>query len=112
MPKYGSAWAQRLQRELASYCTWPEPIATPSCRPLSMRGREGETMQEEIHLVREHLFESEKLCQRLSSAVSDRKIPADLAPLVEALRSSVLTAMRVAHAAELAAKLVTPVQGS
>ncbi len=63
-------------------------------------------MQEEIHKVREHLLECEKLCQRLSSAVSDQKIPADLAPLVDALRSSVLTAMRVAHATELAVKLV------
>ncbi len=63
-------------------------------------------MQEEVHLIREHLFECEKLSQRVSSLLSDQKIPADLAPLVDALRHSVLTAMRVAHAAELAAKLV------
>ncbi len=63
-------------------------------------------MQEEIHKVREHLLECEKLCQRLSSAVSDQRTIADLAPLVDALRHSVLSSMRVAHAAELAAKLV------
>jgi hypothetical protein len=103
---------RRLRRELANCCGWPAPIATPSSRPLSMRGREGKSMQEEIHLVREHLFESEHLCERLSSQVSDRRISADLAPLVDALRQSVLCAMRVAHALELAAKLVETQQGS
>jgi len=65
-------------------------------------------MQEEIHLIREHLFECDKLCQRLSSALSDQKIPADLAPLIDGLRHSVLTGIRVAHATELAARLVEP----
>lgn len=51
---------------------------------------------EESRLLREHLLECEKLNQRLSSAVSDRKIPADLAVLVDALRCSVLAAMRIA----------------
>jgi hypothetical protein len=65
-------------------------------------------MQEEIHLIREHLFECDKLCQRLSSALSDQKIPADLAPLIDGLRMSVLAGIRVAHATELAARLVEP----
>jgi hypothetical protein len=65
-------------------------------------------MQEEIHLIREHLFECDKLCQRLSSALSDQKIPADMAPLIDGLRMSVLAGIRVAHATELAAKLVAP----
>lgn len=77
-----------------------------------MRGREAQTMQEEIHLVREHLFECDKLCQRLSSELSNQKIPADLAPLIDALRHSVLTAMRVAHACEMAAVLLVPREGS
>lgn len=77
-----------------------------------MRGREGQTMTEEIHLVREHLFECSKLCERLSSQLSDRKIPADLAPIVEALRSGVLAAVRVAHVAELAARLAASLEGS
>jgi hypothetical protein len=77
-----------------------------------MRGREGKSMQEEIHLVREHLFECDKLCTRLSEQLSDRKIPADLAPLIDGLRMSVLTGIRVAHATELAAKLVETPQGS
>lgn len=102
---------RRLRRELANYCTWPAPIVTPSSRPLSMRGREGETMLEEIHLVREHLFECDKLCQRLSSQLSDQKIPADMAPLIDGLRHSVLTGIRVAHATELAAQLVQPAAG-
>lgn len=63
-------------------------------------------MHEEVHQIREHLFECEKLSQRLSSLVSDRRIPADVAPLVDALRHSILTAMRVAHATALGAKLV------
>ena len=63
-------------------------------------------MQEEIHKIREYLMECERLTQRLSSAVSAQKIPADMAPLVDALRMSVLTGMRVALATELAAKLV------
>ena len=65
-------------------------------------------MQEEIHLIREHLFECDVLCQRLSSALSERRIPADMAPLLDGLRMSVLAGIRVAHAAELAAKLVGP----
>jgi hypothetical protein len=64
-------------------------------------------MLDEIHTIREHLFECDKLCQRLSSALSDQKIPADLAPLIDGLRMSVLAGVRVAHAAELAAKLVS-----
>lgn len=111
MRRSGSTWAQRLRRELANYCTWPAPIVTPSSRPLSMRGREGETMLEEIHLVREHLFESSKLCERLSSQLSNQQIPADLAPIVEALRSSVLSAVRIAHVSELAAKLAEKIEG-
>jgi hypothetical protein len=63
-------------------------------------------MMEEIHLVREHLFECDKLCSRLSSALSEQRIPADLAPLIDGLRMSVLAGIRVAHATELAAKLV------
>jgi hypothetical protein len=63
-------------------------------------------MLEELHLVREHLFECDVLCQRLSSALSERRIPADMAPLLDGLRMSVLAGIRVAHAAELAAKLV------
>lgn len=112
MRRSGSIWAQRLRRELANCCTWPAPIVTPSSRPLLMRGREGETMLEEVHIVREHLFECDKLCQRLSSQLSDQKIPADLAPIVEALRSGVLAAMRVAHVAELAAKLAASLEPS
>lgn len=69
-------------------------------------------MLEEIHLVREHLFESDKLCQRLSEQLSNQQIPADLAPIVEALRSSVLSAVRIAHVSELAAKLAASLQGS
>ena len=65
-------------------------------------------MQEEIHLIREHLFECDKLCSRLSTALSDQRIPADLAPLIDGLRMSVLAGIRVAHATELAAKLVQP----
>lgn len=112
MPKSGNVWEQRLRRELESCCTWPAPIATYRFRQLLLRGREVLTMQEEIHLVREHLFETEKLCQRLSSAVSDQTIPADLAPLVDGLRMNVLAAMRVAHALELAVKLVATTKGS
>jgi hypothetical protein len=63
-------------------------------------------MMEEIHKIRESLFECDKLCQRLSSALSDQKIPADLAPLIDGLRMSVLAGIRVAHATELAAQLV------
>lgn len=106
MRKSASIWERRLQLELANCCTWPAPIVTPSSRPLSMRGREGGTMLEEIHLVREHLFESDKLCTRLSEQLSNQKIPADLAPLIDGLRMSVLAGIRIAHATELAAKLV------
>jgi hypothetical protein len=63
-------------------------------------------MQERIHKVRELLFEAEKQCQFLSSDVSNQSIPADMAPLIDALRHAVLTGMRVAHATELAAMLV------
>lgn len=77
-----------------------------------MRGREGETMLEEIHLVREHLFESDKLCQRLSEQLSNQQIPADLSPIVEALRMSVLSAVRTAHVAELAAKLAASIEAT
>lgn len=73
---------------------------------VKLERREVYPMLEELHLVREHLFECEKLCQRLSTAVSDQKIPADMAPLVDAMRHAVLSAMRVAHAAELAGKVV------
>lgn len=70
-------------------------------------------MQEELHLIREHLFECDVLCQRLSSALSEQRIPADLAPLIDGLRMSVLAGIRVAHATELAAKLVeTPQPGA
>jgi hypothetical protein len=65
-------------------------------------------MQEELHLIREHLFECDVLCQRLSSALSEQRIPADMAPLIDGLRMSVLAGIRVAHATELAAKLVAP----
>lgn len=112
MRKSGSIWAQRLQCELASCCTWPAPIGISRSRMLSMRAREGGTMEQEIHLVREHLFEASKLCERLSSQLSDQKIPADLAPIVEALRASVLSAVRVAHVSELAAKLAGSLEGS
>jgi hypothetical protein len=63
-------------------------------------------MEEEIHKIREYLFECDKLCQRLSSDLSAQKINAEAAPLIDALRHAVLTSMRVAHAAELDAKLV------
>lgn len=63
-------------------------------------------MLERIHEIRKNLFECEKMSGWLSSEVSEQRIPADMAPLVDALRHSVLTAMRVAHAAELAARLV------
>jgi hypothetical protein len=70
--------------------------------------REVYPMQEEIHKIRESLFECEKLCQRLSSALSNQEIPAEMAPLIDAMRHSVLTGIRVAHATELAAQLVAP----
>jgi len=63
--------------------------------------------QERIHAIREHLMEAEKQTSFLSSEVSNQTLPADLAPLVDAMRHSVLTAMRVALALELASKLVT-----
>ena len=58
-------------------------------------------MQEEVRLIREHLFESDKLAQRLSSSVSNAELHASLAPFIDALRHSVLTAMRVAHMVEI-----------
>jgi transposase len=63
-------------------------------------------MGERIHKIRELLMECDKMAQWMSSEVSAQRIPADLAPLVDAMRHSVLTAMRVAHATELGAKLV------
>jgi hypothetical protein len=65
-------------------------------------------MLERIHKLRELLMEAEKCTQWLSSELSAQHIPADLAPLVDASRHSVLCAMRCAHATELAAKLVAP----
>lgn len=63
-------------------------------------------MQDEVHKLREHLFECDKLAQRLSEGVSDGRIPPEFAAMVDAQRHSVLSAMRVAHALELATKLV------
>lgn len=63
-------------------------------------------MREEIHKARELLFEADRMAQRMSSAVSNQQAPAELAPLVDAMRHSVLSAMRVAHALELAVMLV------
>jgi len=51
-------------------------------------------------------MECEKQTSFLSSAVSNQELPADLATLVDATRHSVLTAMRVTLALELASKLV------
>lgn len=112
MRRSGSTWEQRLRRELASCCTWPARTDTPRSRLLWLRGREVQTMQEEIHLVREHLFEASKLCERMSEQLSAQRIPADLAPIVEALRASVLSAVRVAHVSELAAKLAAKMEGA
>jgi len=63
-------------------------------------------LQQRIHAIREHLMECEKQTSFLSSAVSNQELPADLATLVDATRHSVLTAMRVTLALELASKLV------
>jgi hypothetical protein len=65
-------------------------------------------MGERIHKLRELLFEAEKCTQWLSGELSAQRIPADMAPMVDATRHSVLCAMRCAHATELAAKLVQP----
>lgn len=112
MRRSGSMWEQGLRRELANCCGWPAPIATARSRLLWLRGREAQTMQQEIHLVREHLFEASKLCERMSEQLSNQQIPADLAPIVEALRMSVLSAVRVAHVSELAAKLAAKMDGA
>lgn len=63
-------------------------------------------MQDEVHKLRELLFDANKLTERLSAAVSDKRISGELAPLVDATRHAVLTAMRCAHALELAGNLV------
>lgn len=57
----------------------------------------------DVHALRLQVFECTKLCERLTVAISAQRMPADLASLVEATRSSVLTAMRVAHLLELGA---------
>jgi hypothetical protein len=57
----------------------------------------------DVHALRLQIFECSKLCERLSSSISDQRMPVDLAQLVEATRMSVLTAMRVAHLLELGA---------
>jgi len=69
-------------------------------------------MRDAIHKLRGLLFECNTLTERLSSCVSERRMYADLAPMVDASRHAVLCAMRCAHATELAAKLIPPPEGS
>jgi hypothetical protein len=61
-------------------------------------------MYEEIHQMRQALFELEVRAQRLSAAVSDQRIPAELATHVDGLRTAVLNSMRWAHLLEISYK--------
>lgn len=94
--------------ELARLCGTRARSAPRHRPPRIPQGTSEELMHERIHKIRELLLEAEHCGEWLSTELSAQRIPADLAPLVDALRHSVLTAMRVAHATELAAKLVEP----
>jgi hypothetical protein len=56
----------------------------------------------EIHELRMMLFELEVRVQRLSAAVSNQEIPAELASHVDGLRLSVLNCLRWGHVLEIA----------
>lgn len=59
-------------------------------------------MREDIHVLRLTLYDCQKLCERLSSGVTDQRIRLDLAKQVHVTRMAVQRAARCSLALELA----------
>ena len=91
-------------------------IATDRSRPRSqdelakdpppVRDRTG--IDERIHKLRELLFDAEKVCQWLSSAVNTPDLPAGTWIYIDALRMGVLGGMRNAQLLELKVRELMP----
>jgi hypothetical protein len=70
--------------------------------------RDRSSIDERVRLLREQLYEAEKSCQYLSSAVNTPDLPAGTWVYVDALRMAVLAAMRNAQLLELKVRTLMP----